>query len=86
MKNLVEEIQHLQTKPGDVVFFKMKEGTTPEEANGLAEYIRERAGDYLEGVTVLFGHNQSMVEVIDTMPEGAMNEIGWFRSGDPEQN
>ncbi len=86
MENLVEEIQHLQVKPGDVVFFKMKDGTTEEEALGLADYIRERSGDDLEGVTVLFGHGQTMVEVIESMPEEAMNEIGWFRAIDPNKN
>jgi len=85
MENLVEEIQHLQVKPGDVVFFKMKKGTTEEEAMHLGQYIRERSGEYLEGVTVLFGHDQTMIEVIESMPEQAMNEIGWYRP-DPNKN
>ncbi len=79
MENLVEEIQHLQVKPGDVVFFKMKKGTTEEEAMHLGHYIRERSGEHLEGVTVLGGHDQPMVEVLEAMPEEAMNEIGWYR-------
>jgi len=85
MENLVEEIQHLQVKPGDVVFFKLKEGTMEVEALRLGQYIREQAGEHLKGVTVLFGHGQTMIEVIESMPEEAMNEIGWYRPH-PDRN